>query len=392
MHLLVLTAVALLALALPAAAADFSAQSLETRARAAIAEAERDVNENGRWPYIADGGELAVGAVDDRVASLRARLRATGELEGAPGDTEAERIFDAGTEAALLRFQQRHGLVESSKLDRTTLYHLDVPNSERIAQLRRNLTRLRSLRAVSDGRRVIVNIADFRVYLVEDDRFVTAKRVVAGTCFRQTPLISGEIDHVKLNPSWSVPSSIARNDKLPQLRADPGYAARNGFRVIRGWGPDAVEVDARSVDWRSIPRGQFPYRLEQRPGANNALGRIKISFKNSEDIYLHDTSAPELFPFAMRAFSSGCVRVQDPVELAAFVLNEPARDAPALSRAIAARHGNTYHARPMVPLDIVYWTAWVDADGKPQFRRDPYGRDPLPDDAPPTIPADCRVP
>jgi murein L,D-transpeptidase YcbB/YkuD len=384
-----------LAPTMAAQAGEMSSAAIAARLEAAIRAHEADYEARGRWPYVEDGPVFGVGDISVRTNLLRSRLAATGDLEPAPVervyDVLAEATFDVATREGLLAFQRRHGLVETGEVDRTTLYHLDVPNPDRIAQLRRNLGRIRALRDVPEGRRIVVNIPAFRAWLIEDERLVASHKVVVGSCFRQTPFLSSAVESVQLNPTWSVPQHIAVTDKLPIIRSDPSFLARNGFRLYESWGDGSSEVDPKAVDWRKV-RGRFPYRLVQSPGRGNALGRVKLNFANSHAIYMHDTSAPELFAFTQRAFSSGCVRVEDPVAVAAFVLDDPDRDVATLTAAVERRSRETLRVSRPVPIDIVYWTAWVDPDETVQFRRDVYGRDPLPDDAPPTTPADCRVP
>ncbi len=202
-------------------------------------------------------------------------------------------------------------------------------------------------------------------------------RVVVGKPYRRTPVFSENIRYLVLNPTWDVPNKIAVEDKLPLIRKDPAYLAQQGFELLEGWGVEERRIDPATVDWSAVTKRNFPYRLRQPPGPNNALGRVKFMFPNKFSVYLHDTPTRNLFGETARAFSSGCIRLQQPLELAALLL----RDRPEL---VADRHRSRDHAggsersvmlKQSMPVHLLYWTAWVDPDGTIEFRDDIYGRD-----------------
>jgi murein L,D-transpeptidase YcbB/YkuD len=329
----------------------------------------------GGWEAVSTGPKLELGAIDARVAVLRRRLLASGDLP-AGGSIAQAQYFDEALRDALARFQRRHGLDADGVVGARTLAELDVTAAERVRQIAVNMERLRWLPSDLGRRHVRVNIAAFDVVVVEDSHEVLAMDVIVGRSYRRTPVFSEQITYLVLNPSWEVPPSIAVRDKLPLIRKDPGYLAAHGFRVLRGWGADETEVDPASVDWSAVSRNSFPFRLRQRPGPQNALGRVKFMFPNSFNVYMHDTPDQQLFLRTERTFSSGCIRLSRPRELAALLLG-PDSDwtRQRIDAVIASGRETTVRLPQPVPVHILYATAWVAADGSLQLRRDVYDRD-----------------
>jgi L,D-transpeptidase YcbB len=332
----------------------------------------RAIRDDGGWPGVDAGETLHPGDSDPRVAQLRERLRLGGDFSGATrGNT-----FDDELAAAVTLFQARHGLAADGVVGRATLAALNKPIQERINQIIVNLERWRWLPESLGDRYVIVNIAGFRLDVVEEGRSALSMRVVVGRPYRRTPVFSENIRYIVLNPSWEVPTRIATQDKLPLIKQDPGYITSNGFDLLEGWGSDERRIDPLSVDWSQVSARNFPYRLRQRPGEMNALGRVKFMFPNQFSVYLHDTPARELFGEDVRAFSSGCIRLQDPLALAALLLRDnPGWSRDEIDRAIAEGRERTVTLPKPMPVHLLYWTVWVDPDGTLEFRDDIYGRD-----------------
>jgi murein L,D-transpeptidase YcbB/YkuD len=196
---------------------------------------------------------------------------------------------------------------------------------------------------------------------------------VVGKPYRQTPIFRSEMTYLVLNPTWTVPPTILAQDMLPAQRKDPGYLARKGLQVIDARG---AVVPTSSIDWAHATPGNFKYALRQPPGPDNALGRVKFMFPNSYSVYLHDTPSRNLFEKSERAASSGCIRVENPLELAALLLEgQPGWDRAAIDRVVAEGKTTTVKLAQPVPVLLTYWTAWVDRDGVLQLREDVYGRD-----------------
>ena len=238
-----------------------------------------------------------------------------------------------------------------------------------------NLERWRWLPDDLGRRHVEVRVAAFELALVERGRDVLTMRAVVGKRHRRTPMLSSALRTVVLNPSWQVPHKIAVKDIIPQVRKDPGYLQKQGITLYAGWAPGAPAVDPASVDWKGATLQNFRLRLRQRPGASNALGRFKFLFPNKYDVYLHDTPKPQLFGYPQRTFSSGCVRLQRPLDLAdALLRGHQGWTRERIQRALGG--GELALALPSpVPVHLTYFTAWADADGAAHFRPDVYGRD-----------------
>ena len=252
---------------------------------------------------------------------------------------------------------------------------LNVTAGARADQLARNLERLRWNRP-PDGLSVRVNVPGYRMTLLDGGRPVLTARAVVGMPGRPTPVFADRITHLVFNPSWTVPQSIARADLLPRIRRDPGYLERAGMKVYGGWTPDAQPLHPAAVSWDRVAGRLDSYRLVQAPGPGNPLGRVKFMFPNGHNVYIHDTPDTGLFDHARRAYSSGCIRIDRPMQLArALLARTDAWDDKRIQRAVAS--GRTVRARldQPVPVRIVYRTAWVDGDGSLQLRPDIYGRD-----------------
>ncbi|MGW8369195.1 MAG: L,D-transpeptidase family protein [Gammaproteobacteria bacterium] len=333
----------------------------------------RQIRDRGGWPGVDEGPALRFGDSDPRVAQIAARLSISGDLE--PGFAGDE--FDEMLETAVERFQSRHGLTVDGVVGRASVAALNVPVQDRINQIIVNLERWRWLPESLGERYIIVNIAGFRLDVFENGHSIMDMRVVVGRPYRRTPVFSETIRYLELNPSWEVPMRIATQDKLPLIKADPSYITSQGFRLLRGWGADEQTIDPFSIDWSTVTARNFDYRLRQTPGPMNALGQVKFMFPNKFSVYLHDTPSRELFGEDVRAFSSGCIRLSQPIDLAELLLaDDPSWSRAAIDRALAdGRERNVTLPRPM-PVHLLYWTVWVDQDGVLQFRDDIYGRDP----------------
>ena len=334
----------------------------------------REVAATGGWPVIPDGSTLRLGERTSVVAALRDRLRLEDDL--ALAETQDAELFDEPVEQAVKKFQRRHGLTADGVVSAATRAELNVPVERRVEQLELNLERWRWLPKDLGRRHIIVNIAAFELEVMDGDSLVMSMRVVVGRPFDRTPVLSDTMRYLVLNPYWHVPSNIARTELLPKLKRDPSYLARYKLRVFPNSRLDAQEVAPSTVDWSTITTAHFPYRLRQDPGPLNALGRIKFMFLNKYHVYLHDTPARPLFEETQRDFSHGCIRIQHPIELAVYLLrNNPRWDRDSLLAALDNAEDRSVPLREPMPIHLLYWTAWADADGTIQFRRDIHDRD-----------------
>lgn len=322
----------------------------------------------GEWVSIPAGRSLRPGAVDPRVPLLRTRLSVPGDTSSTI--TDADRYDDVLVDA-VMRFQRRHHLEVDGIVGAATLAALNVPLAARIEQIRVNLERARWLASITDAlsEYVLVDVAGAMISFRRDGETIWSARTQVGRASRPTPLLKSEITHFTFNPTWTVPPTILRKDKLPEIRRDIEYLARNRIRVIDYSGN---ELDPAFIDWND-PGAVL---LRQDAGPDNALGRVAIRFPNPFAVYLHDTPSQRLFQRDQRTFSSGCVRVERAMELVDLLIDSShSIDRTRVDEIIeSGETRNVSLARP-VPILIAYWTAEADADGEVRFRNDIYAHD-----------------
>ncbi len=332
----------------------------------------RKIAEQGGWSPVPDGPLLRSGDEDPRVGGLRRRLWIEGDLVDYP--LGAGSHFDEATAAALARFQKRHGLAPDRVLGPKTIEELNIPVEKRIRQIEVNLERWRWLPKDLGERYILVNIADFRLFVVEKGRTVMTMPVVVGTAYRETPVFSDHLTYLEFAPYWGVPPTILREDKLPKIRRDIKYLDEHHFEVI-SW-QTGKPIAPESIDWHQTSEEDLPGLLRQKPGPWNPLGRVKFMFPNDFDVYLHDTPNRYQFEAGKRSFSSGCIRIERPLDLAQYLLeNQKGWDCDALLNAVGASFPQKVMLKSPIPVHLLYWTAWVDGRGAVQFRSDLYGRD-----------------
>jgi L,D-transpeptidase YcbB len=326
---------------------------------------------NGDWGRIPTGGKLVPGVREERVAALRERLRASGEYQGpSPADPK---IYDKGLQEAVKAFQENHGLPADAVVGSRTLAELNVPAAERIGQIRVNLERMRWVYRDLPEDYLLVDVVGFQVHLMRGSAVQWSTRAQVGRADRQTPSFRDQLEYLELNPTWTVPPTILKDDILPKARVNPGYVAKKGLKAIDRNGRS---VPLSAVNW-NLPAGSFPYTLRQDGGGDKAaLGKVKFMFPNRFSVYLHDTPSRRFFNQPVRMTSSGCVRVDKPFELAERVLGEPQRWSVESLQGLVSS-GKTRTVRLKEPLAIIlsYWTAEGLGGGQVQFRDDIYGRD-----------------
>ena len=326
----------------------------------------RAIEAAGGWPVIPKGPALKPGMKDARVPILRRYLAITGDLthEGS-GD-----VYEPALVEAVKRYQERNGLTDDGIIAQTTLEMMNVPAGDRIHQIALNMERRRWMDDDLGSYYVFVNVADQALKVVKDGKTIHTARVVVGKPYTRTPIFSDTMKYIVLNPYWGVPPSIANGEYLPKLKKNPGYLRSQNIKVL---GSNGKEIDPYSVNWASLKR--VPYQLRQDSGPKNALGRVKFMFPNKFNVYLHDTPAKNLFAKDLRVFSHGCMRVQDPLALAALLLGDQGWTKAKIDAQIAAGEQRVINLKQHIPVHITYLTAWVNKDGSVNFRRDPYKRD-----------------
>jgi murein L,D-transpeptidase YcbB/YkuD len=331
----------------------------------------RQIATAGGWPLVPSGPTLAPGASDARLEILAQRLAVTGDLDNAQAFAGAS-VYDEALQEGVRRFQDRHGIDVDAVIGPATLRALNVPVEERIRQFKINLERARWVVNDLGENFIVVNIAGFHAYLVRNREITWETRVQVGASYHQTPVFRDEMKYLVLNPTWTVPYSIATREILPRIKRDDNYFATRDFDVKDRSGN---LIDASDIGWSDVSARNFPYWLVQRPGPNNALGRVKFMFPNEHAVYLHDTPSKSLFGRAERAFSHGCIRTENPLELAELLLDSPDWDQQALQNVIDGGETKTVFLQQPLPILLLYWTAVVEPDGITHFYSDVYSRD-----------------
>ena len=328
----------------------------------------------GGWPAFPKSGPRKLEPDDqhEQVSMLRRRLAVT---DGAAAEALDPQRYDPDLVEAVKRFQRRHGLNEDGVVGRRTRAALAVAVERRVLQLRAALERWRWMPADLGSSYVLVNVPAYRLWFYKDGEPTFTMRTIVGKYKRQTPTFAASISYFVLRPKWYVPRRIAVQDLLPKAQDDPDYYQKGGYTVFDR--ETGETVDPATVDWTAYgDGGEFPFRLVQGAGDSNALGDIKFMFENPYGVYLHDTSSPRLFLKDHRTFSSGCIRVEKPLQLAAGILSEDQPTMPeTVSAMISRAPKNRYLTlRREVPLYVVYVSAWADAE-QAYFYDDPYRRD-----------------
>jgi len=331
-----------------------------------------------------DGQRLSVpakavepGSEYDNIPRLTRLLRLLGDLPADAVVVDDSRLYDEPLVAAVKHFQERHGLDPDGRLGRQTFQQLNTPLSTRVEQLRLTLERWRWVPYLFNAPPIVVNIPEFRLRAYgEDGQITLSMNVIVGKAYRhQTPVFERDMKFVVFRPYWNVPPSIQRAEIVPAIRRDRKYIAKNRYEVITPQGSVVTDDEISDDVLAQLAAGKLMVR--QKPGPSNALGLVKLMFPNEYNVYLHSTPAPQLFSQARRDFSHGCIRVEKPAELAAWVL----RDNPgwALDRVREAmergRENVQVNLTKPVPVLILYGTTVVDGQDQVHFFEDLYGYD-----------------
>ncbi len=334
------------------------------------------IERDGGWPTLAESDHIIKpGERHIDVKVLRNRLRVEGDFKG--GMQADPFYFGPALASAVRQFQTRHGLLADGILDGQTRTALRVPARNRLQQIQVNLERWRWLPRTLADRRLWVNTAGAFAQLIDNDGVQLQLRAIAGRPYRATPSLLSSIERLVVNPSWGVPHRIAVQDLLPLQQKNKHFFAQKNIRVFSTRNGREQEVDRDSVDWSAVSAKDFPYQLRQDPGEQNSMGRIKFVFANEFNVFLHDTPNKVLFELSNRNFSSGCVRIENPFELANAVLADNPSNLENLEQ--LSRPGNS-HSQSLqldraLPIYLVYMTAWHDDQGLLHFTADRYGRD-----------------
>ena len=326
-----------------------------------------DLAVRGGWPVLPADAKFAPGVAGPNDELLRNRLIISGDLTG----DKASGAYDDGVADAVKRFQARHGLAATGTVTPRTLAALNIPVQMRIKQLEASLTRLENINFPFGQRYVVVNIPATFAEAIEDDKVVRRYRVIVGKTEKPSPTLTADITSVNLNPTWTVPSSIAKAEISAHMRKDPGYLSRMHMDVL---GANDAPIDPNAVDWSGAHTPNFTVR--QQSGTWNALGAVKIDMPNSYSVYMHDTNQRNLFNDDYRFDSHGCSRVDNVRDLAAWLLmDQPQWNRAAIDAMIATGQRHDVRVTKKIPVAWIYLTAWMTKDQTVHFRNDIYAQD-----------------
>lgn len=332
----------------------------------------RRIQERGGWKTIAPFDRNNSAAAEYPVKDIKERLRMQGDLSG------DENSSDAYADA-LVNFQKRHRIKADGNVSAETLAKLNIPVEERIKTIRLNMERWRWMPEKMEKSYISVNIPDFILTAVREGTPVLKMKVIVGRAGRPTPVFNASMKYIVVNPYWHVPSTILREDIFPKVRKNISYLKKERIRIFR-YGDESGknEIHPASIDWKNGNPKTFPYYLRQDPGPKNSLGRLKFMFPNSHDVYIHDTPYKYLFEKTTRSFSSGCIRIEDPIKFADYLLRDDGKvgNDKNITDLIASgvANKNIFLSKPL-KVYINYWTVWEDDEGRLQFRDDVYGYD-----------------
>jgi L,D-transpeptidase YcbB len=327
----------------------------------------RDLDAAGGWPRLSPARRLEAGDSGVAVADLMSRLQLEGFLPAGSA------VFDVEVDRAVRNFQRSRGLEPDGIVGPLTRRALEVSPTELADRINLNLERLRREDRGTPGPHISVEIPAFELHVLEGGNVVLSMRVIGGRPDWPTPVFDARVTQAIFSPYWHVPPGIIAREVIPAMRRDPGYLARHHLRIFTQAG---AEVPPASIDWHGARATNFPYRIRQDPGPLNPLGGVKFMLPNPHHVFLHDTPGRTAFARADRALSHGCIRVEKPVELAAFLLADPVRwSRERIEAAMSTGAERTFNLPRSVPISIRYRTAWVTPDGVVHFRDDIYGHD-----------------
>lgn len=335
----------------------------------------RDSGRITAWPQIKGEAILAENHQGVRVKRLSQNLKARNYLN--QSDLKQNSIFNQQIKEAVIKFQKDYGLTSDGIVGQKTLRALNIPLETRIKQLIINMERWRWLPENLGDRYIYVNIANYKLKVYEKQQKIMEMKTIVGKKQRSTPVFSDKIKYLVLNPYWYVPHTIAVEDKLPLIKKDIDYLKDNNYSLFKYTGNNSLEkIDPTKIDWTKITKNNFNYLLRQEPGEQNALGRVKFMFPNQFSIYLHDTPGRYLFSEQERNFSSGCIRIEQPISLAEYLLSDQEKwNRKNIEAEIKRDKEKIIYLKNPIRIYLQYNTVWVDQESKLNFREDIYNRD-----------------
>jgi len=336
----------------------------------------RRAQRQGGWRKIPSSSQLRYGKSGKMVKRLTLRLQSEGDYTC--GHKSSRYTYDNCLKKAVKRFQKRHSLAQTGKINRATRNKLNLSLKWKIKKVLLNLDRIKRLEKQAEDRYIMVNIPEFRLFYRENGRNKLTMRVVVGDKTHHTPIFSKKLSYIVLNPYWLIPDSIVKKEMIPKMLKNPNYLKERGYEVRRNYNLKRKPIDTSKIDWARVLRtGQTKrYKFMQPPGEHNALGKIKFKFPNQFAVYLHDTPAKKYFKKSFRAFSHGCVRIAEPKALlATFAKHERSVNYARAKRILRGKEKKQLNLAHPVPVHILYLTARIKSDGLLHYLPDVYGYD-----------------
>ncbi len=332
----------------------------------------KEIANDGGWPSIPVIDKLEKGDKDERIPIVRKYLKINKDL--ILSKVEDDALFDDELEVAVKKFQERHNLTTDGIIGKGTLEQMNVSIEDRIDQIRINLERARWTLHQTEEDFLMVNIAGFKVRRIKNRQEVFSSRVIVGKYHKKTPIFKGMMQYIIVNPTWTLPYSIATSETLPKLKKDPGYLAAKHMIIMDRSGK---VLDPNKINFHEYSAGNFPFIVRQKAGPWNALGQVKFIFPNKNAIYLHDTPSRSLFNKQDRAFSHGCIRTEDKWELLMSLMDDPdVWNMDKINEILDSGETTRIDLPKPLPIYLLYWTTGVDRRGNVYFIKDVYKRDP----------------
>lgn len=329
----------------------------------------KELESKGGWEKYKITQTLQPGDTGMEVRKLRARLY----MEGLHNEDTSANEYDKSLEKSIQTFQMLHGLEVTGKVDKSTIKELNEPVNNIIEKIAFNMERMRWLPGSFSDHYILVNIPAFQMSVIKDDKVQLQMKAIVGETVNKTPVFYDSLEYIVFSPEWNVPKSIAVEEMLPLIKEDPDYLASHNYMLFDSWDRDATPISQRSVNWDEVDAENFNFRIVEKPGRANSLGKVKFIFPNNNNIYLHDTPADHLFSRSVRNFSHGCIRLEKPKDFATYLLEDKGWTEEKVVSYMNKNEPSTVVLSEKIPVFIVYWTAWVDEkNGMLNLRDDVY--------------------
>ena len=343
----------------------------QTANRTAIKIAKYQSLQNTPWNHISTNQTITIDQYNQNINEIRRRLIVLGDLS--KSKSRNSNYYDRNVQQAIIQFQWRHGLKQTGNIDIKTIRALNITPTEKIELLNASHAKWAQYDDSNGNEYILVNVPDYTLRVMKNGRTQLTLKVIAGTVKNQTPEINSMVSTIVFNPTWNVPESIISKEIAGFMMDDNNYLSKNNIDIFSNWNGEITKVDPENLDWMNIQNNGTSLRFTQSSGDHNALGKVKFLFKNSHDVYLHDTQSKRLFNTQVRAYSHGCIRVEEPLMLAQYLLdNYKDQSVDAHEETTIFTKTKYVNLSRKIPIHITYITAWVDQYGYTHYRDNIY--------------------